>query len=83
MTNHGLVFHNVLRREIEKGGKLDPCPRCGVPRLQRSSYIRCAGCALNWMPGENLDRDPRIERFEKMKAGQTRSAKVVTEGRST
>lgn len=70
MSTHGITARDTLRREIDKGGKLSPCPKCGVPRVQRSSYIRCAGCALNWMPGENLDRDPRIERFEKMKAGQ-------------
>ena len=74
-TNHGLVFHEVLRREIEKGGKLSPCPCCGVPRVQRSNYIRCCACAVNWMAGENLDRDPRIARFEKMKAGQPSKGK--------
>ena len=75
MTNHGLVFHDVLRREIKKGGNLAPCPHCGVPRVQRSSYIRCCGCALNWMPGEDLDQDPRIERFGKMKVGQPAAKK--------
>ena len=61
---------DILRREIEKGGKLAPCPKCGVPRVERSNYVRCCRCALNWMEGENLDRDPRIERYEKMKAAQ-------------
>lgn len=70
MSTHGITARDTLRREIEKGGKLPPCPQCGVPRVQRSNYVRCCGCALNWMAGENLDRDPRIERFEKMKATQ-------------
>lgn len=57
-----------LKREAKDGGELKelPCPLCGRPRSQRSDYIRCTPCATNWMDGENLDKDPRIERFKKM-----------------
>lgn len=62
------TIHAQLAREIKEGGELVdlPCPMCGLPRCQRSSYIRCSKCGVNWLPGEDLSRNPRIERFELM-----------------
>lgn len=53
-----------LAREIAIGGDLTdlPCPFCHLPRCQRSDYIRCQKCGINWLQGEDLSRDPRIER---------------------
>jgi uncharacterized Zn finger protein (UPF0148 family) len=42
-----------IRAEIAVGGELKdlPCPYCGLPRCQRSDYIRCSKCGLNWDMG--------------------------------
>lgn len=57
-----------LKREAIEGGELKdlPCPLCGRTRSQRSDYIRCTPCATNWLDGEDLSKDPRIERHRKM-----------------
>lgn len=62
-----MILDDELRKEeIERGGDMPPCPRCGVPRVQRSDYVRCCRCGVNWMAGEDLSRDPRTQRFEEM-----------------
>jgi hypothetical protein len=53
-----------LRKEAIEGGELIdlPCPLCHRPRSQRSDYIRCTPCAMNWLPGEDLEKDARLSR---------------------
>ena len=53
-----------ILHETQHGGTLKalPCPFCGLPRSQRSDYIRCQPCGVNWLPGEDLSRDPRLTR---------------------
>jgi uncharacterized Zn finger protein (UPF0148 family) len=46
--------------EYRKGGDQMPCPFCNVPRFQRSDYIRCCVCGINWSPNDNLSLDPRL-----------------------
>lgn len=63
-----------LKRESEVGGELVdlPCPLCGRPRSQRSDYIRCTPCGMNWLiktlyqEAEDLNSDPRIARYRQM-----------------
>jgi hypothetical protein len=57
-----------LKREAKEGGELNeiPCPMCRRPRSQRSDYVRCTLCATNWMDGEDLNKNPKSERFKKM-----------------
>ena len=64
-----------LKREMRVGGDIAnlPCPFCELPRSQRSDYVRCQKCGVNWLPGEDLSRDPRIERFTKMMANQPKA----------
>jgi ribosomal protein L37AE/L43A len=62
------AFKNRYHEETTKGGSETPCPFCGVRRVRRTSYIRCAKCGINWDMGEILDKDPRIERMHKMVA---------------
>lgn len=52
-------WKDTLRKEILGGGKEAPCPHCSVPRVQRTDYIRCCRCGINWCAGEPLDQDPR------------------------
>ena len=52
-------WEDDLYAEIDHGGKELPCPFCSLPRVRRTDYIRCCRCAVNWMKGEPLDRDPR------------------------
>lgn len=56
-------------------GNLPPCPLCGVPRVQRSDYVRCNPCGVNWLNGEDLDKDPKIARYRQMVEEQRRSSK--------
>ena len=68
MAESMLELMTKLKREIAHGGELDnPCPLCGLPRSQRSDYIRCSPCGVNWLEGENLEKDPRIERFQEVR----------------
>lgn len=55
----GSKVQDALLTEIKKGGKESPCPFCSLPRVKRSSYIRCCACGINWMEDEPLDKDPR------------------------
>lgn len=49
-------------KAYRKGGDQSPCPFCKVPRFQRSDYVRCCVCGINWLPGEPLGVDPRAFR---------------------
>lgn len=45
------------------------CPFCGTPRVERTSYIRCNPCGVNWLNEEMhlsnyLSMDPRVVRRE-------------------
>lgn len=69
-----------LKRESIQGGELTnlPCPLCGLPRSQRSDYVRCTPCAMNWLDGEDLTRDPRIDRFNKVRGARPASVSTDT-----
>ena len=67
----------VTREELEASrqamlnevGTLPPCPWCGKPRVQRSTYIRCNPCGTNWLQEEMalpnyLNRNPAAARSE-------------------
>jgi hypothetical protein len=68
-----------LSREAKEGGELKelPCPLCGRPRSQRSEYVRCTPCATNWMDGEDLGKDPRIDRFNQIRRSGAPSAPAI------
>lgn len=69
-----------IEKENKVGGELadKPCPFCKKPRSQRSTYIRCQPCGVNWFDGEDLSRDPKIARFAAVIAAG-RKAGVVKE----
>ena len=64
-----------LKKEAKDGGELTdlPCPMCGRPRSRRSDYTRCTPCGVNWLDGEDLSANPKVARYEKMKADQLAS----------
>ncbi len=54
---------------LSEVGTEAPCPFCQRPRVERSSYIRCNPCGVNWLQEEMhlpnyLNLDPRIARRE-------------------
>lgn len=56
----------ILRSErLNEPGTEPPCPLCGRPRVKRSDYIRCNPCATNWVEGENIMGNPRVERWKR------------------
>jgi len=63
---------------LAEKGTMPPCPLCGRPRVERSDYIRCNPCGVNWLNGENLDKNPKIERYDKMVESQRKP--VVGQG---
>lgn len=54
---------------LSEVGTEPPCPFCRRPRVERSDYIRCNPCGINWLNEEMhlpgyLDKDPRVARKE-------------------
>ena len=74
-TSWGDDVRSILLEEIKRGGDQSPCPFCGIPRVQRTDYIRCCGCGINWSPGENLAKNPKVERYAAMVESQRNKAK--------
>lgn len=54
----------LIEKENREGGELTdlPCPFCGKPRSQRSDYVRCQPCGLNWLEGEDMSKSPLVSR---------------------
>lgn len=50
---------------LNEVGNQAPCPFCQKARVRRSDYIRCVKCGVNWLDGEDISKDPRIERKAK------------------
>lgn len=72
-------------KEIREGGELKdlPCPLCGKPRSQRSDYVRCSPCGMNWMEGEDLNKSPLLSREPYLSSAHyltTKSSVMVTAG---
>lgn len=49
----------AIKRATMEPGTLQPCPMCGTPLCQRSVYVRCNPCGLNWENGSDLTKHPR------------------------
>jgi hypothetical protein len=58
-----------VAKEIAAGGTLEPCPYCKLPRCERSSYIRCSRCGINWSLGTDLSKHPHSVRVTRGGAG--------------
>lgn len=69
LVEHFAGLRERLAYEIANGGSECPCPFCGLPRCQRSDYIRCSQCGINWSPGDELDRDPRMSFLPRIARG--------------
>jgi hypothetical protein len=66
---------------VNEVGTLAPCPFCQKPRVQRSDYIRCNPCGVNWLQEEMhlrdyLNRNPSAARSEaaRIMRGETKSS---------
>ena len=76
------TIHAKLAKEAKEGGELTelPCPMCGRPRSQRSDYVRCTPCGLNWLEGEDLGHNPKVERWaqflESVRSPSTKSSRT-------
>ena len=83
-----LELMEKLKREIAEGGELKdlPCPFCQKPRSQRSDYVRCSPCGINWLQSEMglpnyLNRNPSACRSEAARTirGEIRSSAEQSE----
>jgi hypothetical protein len=54
------------QERLTEAGTMPPCPLCQKPRVQRSDYIRCNPCGVNWLNGEDIDKNPKVERWNQM-----------------
>ena len=63
------------QERLNEAGTMPPCPFCHKPRVERSDYIRCPPCATNWLDGEDISKDPRIERYSEMVESQRKASK--------
>jgi len=61
-SNALMELRNQIYRAWEDGGDLPACPLCGLGRVQRTNYIRCLKCGVNWLDGEGWSKNPSIER---------------------
>lgn len=61
------------KERLEEVGTMSPCPFCKRPRVERSDYLRCNPCGINWLDEEMhltykgkpyLEVDPRQARSE-------------------
>lgn len=56
-------LRELLRQDrLNEPGTMPPCPFCQRARVQRSDYVRCNPCGLNWLEGENLALSPHLSR---------------------
>ncbi len=65
MTEEDRAANRIDR--LNEPGTLSRCPYCQRPRVQRSTYIRCNPCGINWLDEEMhlpnyLNLDPRVAR---------------------
>lgn len=49
------------QERLSEVGTEPNCPFCGKARVRRSNYIRCNPCGVNWLNGEDISKDPRIQ----------------------
>lgn len=41
---------------LNEVGTMPPCPFCSRPRVERSDYIRCNPCGVNWIEGTDWSK---------------------------
>lgn len=49
-----------LNERLAEVGSERASPLCGVPRVKRSSYIRCNPCGQNWSEGQDIFKHPHM-----------------------
>lgn len=64
-----VLMSSTREERLAEVGTEPDCPFCHLPRVLRSSYIRCNECGINWLAEEMqlpdyLNRDPRVCRSE-------------------
>lgn len=57
------------QERLNEPGTMSMCPLCGKLRVQRSCYLRCNSCGVNWLDEEMhlpncLNRNPSAARAE-------------------
>ena len=62
------------QERLSEAGTMPPCPFCHNPRVERSDYIRCLTCGINWLLEERhlpnyLNRNPAACRSEAARNG--------------
>lgn len=60
-----------------EAGTMPPCPFCQTPRVERTNYLRCNPCGINWLLEEShlpnyLNRNPAACRSEASAAAAPR-----------
>jgi len=70
------------QERMNEPGTLSPCPFCQRPRVQRSDYIRCNPCGINWLDEEMhlpnyLNLDPRVARDRQHQGASTATKTVL------
>ena len=58
---------------LNEPGTMPPCPFCQRMRVQRSDYVRCNPCGLNWLKGEDLSKNPHLSRAPYLSTITTRT----------
>lgn len=68
---------------LNEPGTMPPCPLCGRPRVERSCYIRCNPCGLNWENDSDWTVHPRTKDTASTSAPGSASTAKHTSERAT
>ena len=91
----GMLTHEqreeARQARLGEVGTLSPCPFCRTPRVQRSDYIRCNPCGINWLDEEMhlpdyLNRSPaacRVEESGRRRASASTGIKTASSAERT
>lgn len=61
MEYQGMTFEeqeSARQDRLNEMGTMPPCPFCSRPRVERSDYIRCNPCGINWLLGTDWSKRP-------------------------
>lgn len=75
IANSLATVAEAIKREAMGKGSLSPCPFCKTPRHERSVYVRCNPCGLNWELGADLNKHPRASNVVSVAIATTKTPK--------
>ena len=73
-------LEEARQARLNEVGTMPDCPFCQRPRVQRSDYVRCNKCGINWLNGEDMSKNPLLSREPYLTWSTTRTSTGKTSG---